>query len=97
MQKLLMVGVCFLGTLASPASSQEWPTRTLTTSAPVRLASQRAAIRVPLPDISARDPSGFQIAISSQSSPDRNTSSMPSASRDSSRTRSGVSGSVATR
>jgi tripartite-type tricarboxylate transporter receptor subunit TctC len=30
MQKLLMIGVCVLGTLATPASSQEWPARTLT-------------------------------------------------------------------
>ena len=51
------------------ACTSRGPTRTVTSSAPVRSASQRAAMRVPLPDISAREPSGFQIAISSQSSP----------------------------
>ena len=44
------------------------------------LASHRAAMRVPLPDISAREPSGFQITISSQSGPRPFTSRMPSAS-----------------
>ena len=51
------------------AGTSRGPTRTDDLARVVRSASQRAAMRVPLPDISAREPSGFQIAISSQSSP----------------------------
>src|SRR3954454_17367205 len=68
------------------------PTCTVTSSAPVRSASQRAAMRVPFPDISAREPSGFQIAISSQSSPVRKTSRIPSASPTAERMPPGASG-----
>ena len=85
------------GPSSMTARTSRGPTRTVTVSAPVRSASQRAAIRVPFPDISAREPSGFQIAISSQSSPERNTSRMPSVSLTSARTRSGVSDSSVTR
>ena len=42
--------------------------RDVTSVAPVRPASQRAAIRTPLPDISAVEPSGFQIVTSAASS-----------------------------
>ena len=35
-------------------------------------------MRVPFPDISAREPSGFQIAMSSQSLPRASTSRIPS-------------------
>ena len=75
---------------SSTAGTSSSPTLTTTRSACVRSASQRAAILVPLPEISAREPSGFQIAISTQSSPAASTSRMPSASPTSSRTRSGV-------
>ena len=69
------------------ATTSRSPTRRRTTSAPVRSASQRAAIRVPLPDISACEPSGFQITTAPSSA----TSRIPSALPTSSRTRSGVS------
>ena len=42
-----------------------------TSGSPHRSASQRAAMRVPLPDISASEPSGFQITISASSRPRR--------------------------
>src|SRR3954449_13221723 len=68
------------------------PTCTVTSSAPVRSASQRAAMRVPFPDISAREPSGVPIAISSQSAPVRKTSRIPSASPTAERMPPGASG-----
>ena len=68
------------------------PTRTVTSSAPLRSASHRATIRVPLPDSSAVDPSGFQITISASRPATATTSRMPSEPPTSARTRSGVSG-----
>ena len=41
------------------------PALTVTVETPLRRASHAAAIRVPLPENSAREPSGFQIEISS--------------------------------
>jgi hypothetical protein len=49
-------------------------------------------MRVPFPDISAVEPSAFQITISATSSETDTTSRIPSASRLASRTASGVSG-----
>ena len=48
------------------ARTSREPTRTTTSDAPERAASQRAAMRVPFPDISAIEPSGFQITTSSR-------------------------------
>jgi hypothetical protein len=59
----------------------------------VRAASQQAAMRVPLPESSAVEPSGFQITTSASSSPAASTSTMPSVPAASSRARSGVTGS----
>ena len=76
------------------ASGRDVPNtdRTVTWSAPVRSESQRAAMRVPFPDISAWEPSGFQIAISTQSSPAPSTSRIPSASSTAAAGCSAVSG-----
>ena len=60
---------------ASPRLISTWPSMTragysrppaltVTVAASSRRASQAAAMRVPLPENSARDPSGFQIVIS---------------------------------
>ncbi len=75
---------------SSLATTSRAPTRTVTCVAPVSSASHRAAMRVPLPDISACDPSGFQITISSASSRRPMTSSTPSAPLTPARTDSGV-------
>ena len=55
------------------------PTRTTTSCSPERSASQRAAIRVPLPESSAVEPSGFQITTSASAPSALTTSSTPSA------------------
>ena len=47
-------------------------------SAPLLRASQRAAMRVPLPESSAVEPSGFQITTSARSPFAEMTSRMPS-------------------
>ena len=60
------------------ATTSRSPTRTRTVPAPVRSASQRAAMRVPFPDSSALEPSGFQIRSSSSFWPAERTSRMPS-------------------
>jgi len=49
-----------------------------TVSAPLLRASQRAAIRVPFPESSAVEPSGFQITTSARSPFAEATSTMPS-------------------
>src|SRR5438876_6967439 len=72
------------------ATTSRGPTRIRTTRAPVSRASQRAAMRVPLPESSAVDPSGFQITISAQSSPLAVTWRTPSASATDARTSSAV-------
>ena len=61
---------------------------------PVRRASHAAAMRVPLPDISASEPSGFQISTVTSSSVAERTSRTPSESPAAlaSRACSGVSG-----
>ena len=74
----------------------------VTSSDPVSSASQRAAMRVPLPDISATEPSGFQITISAWA-PERFTTSstpsepMPVSPSHSRRTRSGPSSPASSR
>ena len=60
------------------ATTGRSPTRIVTVPAPVRAASQRAAMRVALPDSSASEPSGFQMRTSAQSSPEATTSTTPS-------------------
>ena len=52
--------------LAHVAGYVRVPTAIETCSSPQRRASQRAAMRVPLPENSAAEPSGFQIAISAR-------------------------------
>ena len=54
------------------------PTAIVTAFAPDRCTSQRAAIRLPLPENSATDPSGFQIAISACAPSVDSTSTTPS-------------------
>ncbi len=55
------------------------PAVTIVTSPdPVSSESQRAAMRTPLPDISATDPSGFQITTSARVPERATTSSTPS-------------------
>src|SRR6476646_10262508 len=76
-----------------PATTSRGPTRIVTPSAPHCPTSQRAAIRVPLPDSSAVEPSGFQITISACAPSTETTSRIPSDPPTSARTRSGVSGS----
>ena len=46
------------------ATTSRGPTTMRTSPAPLRLASQRAAMRVPFPESSAVEPSGFQITSS---------------------------------
>ena len=53
--------------------------------APARAASQAAAMRVPFPDISAVEPSGFQITTSTQPSPDATACTTPSVPSESAR------------
>ena len=69
------------------------PPRTLTvaSSRSSRAISHAAAIRVPFPDSSAVEPSGFQITIATAPSATCRTSMIPSVPFASSRTRSGVS------
>src|SRR5215204_6497825 len=60
------------------ATTLRGPTRIRTVSAPLRRASQRAAIRVPFPDSSAIEPSGFQITTSASLPSAETTSRTPS-------------------
>ncbi len=60
------------------ATTSRGPTATTTSSAPLRRASQRAAMRVPLPESSAVEPSGFQITISARGPSTASTSRIPS-------------------
>ena len=60
------------------AITSRGPTATATSSAPLRRASHRAAMRVPLPDSSAVEPSGFQITISARGPSTASTSRIPS-------------------
>src|SRR6185437_3038277 len=62
----------------SRATTMRGPTRIRTSSSPVRRASQRAAMRVPLPESSATEPSGFQITTSALSPSVETTSRIPS-------------------
>jgi hypothetical protein len=60
------------------ATTSRGPTVIRTSPEPLLRASQRAAIRVPLPDSSAVEPSGFQITTSARSPFAAVTSTMPS-------------------
>jgi len=60
------------------AVTSRGPTVTLTSSRPVSRASQRAAIRVPFPESSAVEPSGFQITTSMLAPETDVTSRIPS-------------------
>ena len=83
--------------LSIRATTSRPPASIFTCVAPVSDASQRAAMRTPLPDISAVEPSGFQIVTAARSSARPATSRtpsdpIPSATEQSRRTRAGVSG-----
>ena len=60
------------------ARTSRGPTRIETSSSPLLRASQRAAMRVPLPESSAVEPSGFQIRTSASAPFAEITSRMPS-------------------
>ena len=60
------------------AATSRGPTATTTSFAPLRRVSQRATMRVPLPESSAVEPSGFQITISARGPSTASTSRTPS-------------------
>ena len=62
---------CSTSPFLTRATVSRGPTRMRTSAAPVRSASQRAAMRVPFPESSAVEPSGFQITTSASSPPQR--------------------------
>ena len=64
--------------LTGGGSPDRGPTLIRTRSRPSRLASHRATIRVPFPESSAVEPSGFQMTTSAESPSVETTSAIPS-------------------